>query len=354
MSEPLTQAPAFVPAGRPGRLRRTLIRAWSLAIMLVIVWTTWVAFAYLIHYVFTPPEPPAWLRENQPPSGPGAPWSQLTTGAGPAPLTPAGHYHRIDRWFRPDSTNSCLASECHDTLPHRARKETRAFANMHSTFADCMLCHDKTVTGPADATWISKRTGHPQQPPAVLSLMRRLESLDEPAAGQQAAAPDEIVALLRATIRETDGDPQLEHLAARIEACEPGSPVWRTAIDTLSDRLPDHARGAYTAKLGLKRDPAEIGGLRKLREQFKASGDGQAKRRILDRIHERVLDQPPSCLTCHGDQPGRLDYEKLGYSPARSEVLGNLPVAKVVQQTRQGEPFHLPGAPDGHAGAWDE
>ena len=332
-------------------LKKLVVRTWSLAIMLVVAWAAVAAVVYMVRYVLKPAELPAWVRAGRASLQAGVSWSELAIGPATPPAAPLGHYHQMARWFQGDPHNTCTASGCHDALPHGRRKEVRSFANLHASFMDCQLCHDKAIVGQVRTIWVSKATHRPQGPPAVLLLLRQLEVDADKIQKQPEFEHSLIVERLAGVLEETGADPVLKYLLARLQASEPGSPVWRSAVAQLAQELPDHARGEYGAVLSLEKDPAarrqEDRRLAGLAGKFLAAAANSQRRKDLNQqIHEAVLAKPAGCLACHGGEPCRLDYEASGYPPARQAILRNLPVAFLIQQNRQGQPFYLPGVLD--------
>ena len=341
---------------------RAIVRCYTFVIMAVVVWSGYTAVAYIYRSVFQPGQVPATVTDFQPVTRAEA--LRNTEGPGisaPAMRAPIGHYHAIDRWFQPDLRNGCITSGCHDPIPHSKSKELRAFANLHATFMTCETCHqalagftDGGTTQPARAplaaVWIDMKSGAVQPPPAILQLMKHLQ----PASTQPAEALTEYSATavrsLRQAIDIIGGDPALNYLATQIETSEPGSPVWRLAMNQLADELPNHARGEYGAKIA----PATAGGdaqpIRQdfggLIDEFFSRTNDQAQRSVIvKKIHQDVQAKPEGCTPCHRGSPPLLDFAALGYPPERIRALASTPIAEMMQQIRQGQPFNLPLAP---------
>ena len=78
---------------------------------------------------------------------------------------------------------------------------------------------------------------------------------------------------------------------------------------------------------------------------FSRSNDQAARGAIHKQLHEGVIPAPQGCLPCHRGEPPLLDFAALGYSPARIQALQSTPVAEIMQQIREGQPFNLPLAP---------
>ncbi|HOA72935.1 MAG TPA: hypothetical protein PL151_01175 [Phycisphaerae bacterium] len=329
-------------------LKNVLVRGYTLGILLVVVFTGYTAVSYLYRSIFKPGKPPteilAWKGETAAERlrTPGA--LGITEPAGRAPLA---HYHAVDRWYQPDLRNGCITSGCHDPIPHSQSKELRAFANLHSTFMSCEVCHRQASATPISAVWVSTKTGKPQPAPAILQLLARFSAATQPA--DLADQSESVLQLLRQAIDVSGGDPVLNFLALQLETSQPGSPVWRQAIQQLAEELPNHARGEYGAKIAMADGP----GIRptsrefaKLTEEYFSRKADQADRtRILGRIHEGIIQRPQACVPCHRTENPMLDFKALGYSPSRIDALTSTPIVGMIQQIREGQPFNLPLGP---------
>lgn len=353
---PAPTPPAPKSSGHCGLLRRLLgasgsliVRVYALLMLLVILWAGYTAFAYLSRSVFSPSVLPERYRGLQT----SLDVSTLRSDRATAEVTaetppPPGHYHGVDRWFQPDPNNTCTAAACHQPLPHNRQKETRAFANFHTTFLTCRMCHDANLVGTARTIWLAATTGEPQdQHPAVLRLMRYLELNDERIRSDPAAGHAAIVGPLRETVEIAGPDPLLEYLLVELETSDPGSPVWRQTLEQLTMELPNHLRGEYRARLDLDVPAGERRlANRQMREWtagFVAAAPNSRQREdLLRRMHENVLPKPAACEQCHGARPARIDYQAMGYPPSRQQALENLTTASMIERIRQGQPFHWP------------
>lgn len=324
-----------------------IVRLYTLAILGVVLMCGYTAVTYLFRSVFQPADAPATLLDWQGTVDAEA----LRTGeargiTAPAIRSPIAHYHGVDRWFHPDLRNGCITSGCHDPIPHRQSKELRAFANLHATFLSCETCHQAPAASPMSAVWVDLRSGEAQPAPVILQLMNRLAVATQPAdlADQSAA----IIASLRQALDVIGGDPVLEYLALRLETAEPGSPVWRHAMEQLRAELPNHARGEYGAKIAPARadgtpDRRDFGDLI---ERYFSRDSGQTDRGAIHKdIHAGVIEKPQACAPCHRAEPALLDFTKLGYSPERIRQLTSTPIVGMMQQIREGQPFSLPLGP---------
>lgn len=339
-----------------------IVRVYAFAIMAVVLWAGYTAVTYLYRSVFQPMKSPEALLEWQGQTSKEALREAQARGiTDPATRAPLGHYHGVDRWFQPDIRNGCISSGCHDPIPHSHSKALRAFANLHSTFMTCDVCHRATEARPIPAAWISMRTGDKQEPPAILRLIGHLGSeqiaamIREPATSTQPAA--ELTAFSRTTIqllREAidvyGGDPVLNYLSLQIETSEPGSPVWRQAIQQLKSELPNHARGEYGAKIALTSPPPESQPIRQdytalITEYFSRDISQNQREAVKQKLHEGVIEAPEGCTPCHRARPPVLDFEALGYPPERIKKLTSTPIAEMMQRIHSGQPFNLPLAP---------
>lgn len=331
----------------PKPIRNFIFRAYALVIMAVVVWAGYAAVTYLYKAVFRPGKSPeallAWEATTRAEALRAPEALGITT---PALRSPIAHYHAVDRWFHPDLRNGCITSGCHDPIPHSKSKELRAFANLHSTFMSCEVCHTEHATAPLPAVWTDLSSGAVQPPPTVLQLAGKLTAATQPADLTDQSAP--IVSLLRQSLDVMGWDPVLDYLALQIETSQPGSPVWRQAMEQLRTEMPSHARGEYGAKI----TPASADGrparrdLSALLERYFSRKADQADRGvILKQVHEGVVEKPEGCLPCHRAESPMLDFEALGYSAQRRKELTSTPVVGTIQQIREGQPFNLPLAP---------
>ncbi|MCY2954555.1 MAG: hypothetical protein NTU53_21705 [Planctomycetota bacterium] len=324
------------------------IRVHAFAVLLIVSFAGYLAVTYLMHTVFMQPPVPTrfldWQGRNDAAALRSSSAAGLTTSAERAPLA---HYHRTRPWFQPDPRNGCTVSGCHDPLPHTRKQKVPAFANFHATFLACQMCHAPADGGPTAVTWVNITSAQRQPPPAMLQLLRYLDTFSELIPKNPAEAHAAILPLLRGTLTILGDDPALSTMLLQIETSEPGSPVWRQAVDQLTYDLPSYARGEYGAKLAREPQPGSYQEtsrtLRNLAQRYLANySDVPHRKQLHSEIHGSLLKEPVTCLPCHGDSPATLNYESLGYSPRRAKLLGNLQLARLMQQIRQGEQFHLP------------
>lgn len=237
-------------------VKRAIVRLYALSIIVVIVGATYMAVAYLVKSIFRPtPVPREYLDWQAHIEVDALRDPNRFDQAGASGRAPLGHYHALGRWVQASPRDGCTLSGCHGPLPHAKNVATRAFANFHAVFLTCQMCHQAYPGRPARATWISTTSGEPQAAPAILQLVKQLELGVDKIARDPAGIHPTIVDLLRKTLAVSGRDPLLEYLLMQIDTSEPGSPVWRHAVEQLSAELPDHLRGEYGAKLA----PRDVG-----------------------------------------------------------------------------------------------
>jgi hypothetical protein len=327
--------------------RQVLLRAYALLILAIVLWTGYTAISYLARNVFASTRVPDRfldpLARGMPSTKPSEP------GATAIPLAEPDirHYHRDPQKFAFIGSAGCTTSGCHTLLPHTKRKEVRAFANFHSTFLDCSSCHDASLQGPTAAVWLNNEKERPQDPPAMLRLATLLEAGRTQIEKNSSEISSRILALLRDSETNVLSYPVVRNLFTQLDTSDPGSPVWRQAMDELQAVLPNRVRGEYGARI----TPASVAQhwaerqsrLADLTRQFHSAPAGSAQRDALNKqIHEQVLAKPDACMACHRDQPSRFDFEALGYSPQRAAGLRDAAIARMIEQIRQGQPFYLP------------
>ena len=170
-------------ASKPKRKRRdwgrrlaraglhSIPRVYAVAVILVTVWLSYRAIAYLMISLFTPAKTPAqitgipthldeaFLQTHR------ADW--LGVELSEHPRVPPAHYHRIGGWLQPDPFNGCTQAGCHRPNPHDQRKEVRAFLNMHATSLHCGVCHLRSDKEPLETAWYDLQTGKQRAAPTV-------------------------------------------------------------------------------------------------------------------------------------------------------------------------------------------
>ncbi|MDD4889902.1 MAG: hypothetical protein PHU85_08210 [Phycisphaerae bacterium] len=322
-------------------------RAWALLILGVLLGAGYLALDYLARLVFKPPVVPSEFVLSAEPIKADALRKDHVAGVTDRPeRAPLAHYHGVDRWFRPDHRDGCTVAGCHDPLPHTKQPAMRAFTNLHATFIACQTCHTTDSQRPAALAWAPLAGGGASEPPAILRLNQLLQNRRAQITDQPRDVHGEMVALLRQTIAVAGGDPVLEYLLLQIETAEPGSPVWRHAVDQLSAEAPQHARGDYGAKLTPTSQAddgsAERKAMSKLTKAYLATKDAAERKRLEKQLHASIAAKPGGCLVCHGDQPPRVDFAAVGYGKERAAALSRLSLADQIQRIRLGEEFHLP------------
>jgi hypothetical protein len=337
-------------AGRPFRaaIKTILVRGYALVILGLVLAAGYLSVHYLISTVFFAPTLPPQMLDWAGRLDVAALRSGQAEGVErPAPRAPISHYHSVDQWFQPDPGNGCTLSGCHQPLPHDHRAKVPAFANFHTTFLTCQMCHAPPGQRPAGTRWVNTDTEAPQDSPAILQLLQYLELNADAIESQPASVDARIKDLLEQSIRAIGQDAVLDELLAEIQSSEPGSPVWKRAVTELIGELPLHARGEYRAKLAwvavADSRVAQFQAMTEQARQYQAAAPDSAERRNLkSAIHGSLASAPTPCISCHDDQPGMLDFHAAGYSPKRSAFLSHLEIARLMQQIRQGQHFYIP------------
>jgi len=319
-----------VPASWGRRLTRLLLevvkRGYALGVIVLVAWLSYGALHYLVVTLMYPTAVP----------------EQLT-----------GVPTRLDGWLQPDPVNDCARSGCHSPFPHSGQKETRAFLNMHATSLHCGVCHMTEATTPLPLVWYDLRSGAATDTPALLDAFAWVTgpagaaALETPTAEAQTA----IVGLLRTALRQSDGDPNLERLVARLAGPRFSSPEFRAALEDLRAALPRFFRGEYGAKLALRGangqpvlgHPDTASAVRDFLARG-ADADAATRDELLARVHPRKRPAPLDCTACHQADGDRVvDLGAAGYPPARRAMLEQGWVVTAVQNMRDGRPLYLPG-----------
>ncbi|MGD0137761.1 MAG: hypothetical protein ABSD28_02710 [Tepidisphaeraceae bacterium] len=341
--------------GRPFRaaMKSILVRGYALVILGLVLAAGYFAVNYLFRTVFFAPTLPPQMLDWAGRLDVEALRADQAEGVErPAPRAPISHYHSVDQWFQPDPGNGCTLSGCHQPLPHDHRAKVPAFANFHTTFLTCQMCHAPPGQRPAGTRWINTDTQAPQESPAILQLLQYLELNADAIESQPASVDARIKDLLEQSIRTIGQDAVLDELLAEIQSSEPGSPVWKRAVTELIGELPLHARGEYRAKLAWTAvADSRVAQFQTLTQQAKeylaAAPDSAERRNLQSAIHGSLAGAPTPCISCHDDQPGMLDFHAAGYSPKRSAFLSHLEIARLMQQIRQGQHFYIPNVLEG-------
>lgn len=330
-------------------IKSLIIRLWALTILLIVVWTGYAAIAYLVRSVFEPSEVPPrytdWPKqitadELRRPQVPGV--------SAETPRSPISHYHHVERWYESGPAQGCTASGCHGPLPHMSNKRLRSFANSHSSFMTCRLCHDRAIDGPVEAYWHWGRDqGQREGVPAVLLLNKYLKDERDLIRDKPAEAQGRMLELLAEAVRVAGGDPVLDYLRIQIDTTQPGSPVWRDAVARLRQEVPRHVAGEYGARIAPRQVadsawPSEGKLFNLAREYHEAEKGSDARMTLWNTIHEPVESGPSACLSCHGGQPQRIDLVELGFTGQRAQYLSGSLLARMIANLKEGEQFYLP------------
>lgn len=334
-------------------VKTILVRTYATVILAMVVAAGYFSVHYLFLTVFFPPPMPASMLDWTGRLDVAALRSDQAEGVErPAPRAPISHYHNVDQWFQPDPGNGCTVSGCHEPLPHDHRAKVPAFANFHTTFLTCQMCHCPSNQRPAATRWVNTDTSLPQDSPAILQLLQYLELNSDAIESQPVSVDARIKYLLGQSIRTIGQDAILDELLAEIQLSEPGSPVWKHAVTELIGELPLHARGEYRAKLAwvavADHRIAQFQAMAEQSRQYLAAAPDSPVRHSLNlAIHGSLAGAPTPCISCHDDQPGMLDFHAAGYSPKRSTYLSHLEIARLMQQIREGQHFYIPNMLEG-------
>ncbi len=339
-----------------GRAARGLtLRAYALALIAIIGYTSYRAFRYLAVSLMVSAPPPAqvtqWprrldtttLETNR------HAWAGLETVE--HARAPLAHYHRLDTWIQPDRANNCTTSGCHPALPHAGRKETRAFLNMHATSIHCGVCHLQSESRPLGVTWYDPATGEKRGTPSVLAAHSLLLDMTAPRHGARDAEADRrrLIELLREADTAAQNGKILNTLADHLAGTTSGSDEYTGMINTALEVVPHFFRGEYGAKLalvdGASRSPVLAHpGVESHVRRYVAERDrldDAAKAALLAEIHPLRRPQTLQCSDCHAPS-GLIDFTSLGYSAKRTADLTGSIVVRMIQHISEGSPFYLP------------
>jgi len=341
-------------------------RAYVLGIIALVGWLSYRALRYLIvSLIFASPPPetitalPTRMDTTLLETRTSA-WEALQ--AAEQPRAPLAHYHGVDGWFQPDRFNDCTRSGCHTPMPHNARKEVRAFLNMHATSIHCGVCHMASEDSVLQPTWYSLRDGSPTDPPALLQLYGWLMSAE----GQKAlatpnrAVQKKLVASLRAAAEQSDGDPTLTRLADELEAVRHSSDAFHALVATTRTQVPLRFHGQYGAKLALH-DPSTGQPILAYPQTAEAVADFERRgetasaaerESLLGSVHGGQRSDPLQCTSCHRQDESLLDLRAAGYPPARIASLRTGQIFRAIEEIANGRPLYLPdfATPDGERG----
>jgi hypothetical protein len=352
MSDAPIVAPMVQPPPQPRRLiriiRKVSARVYAVGLLAVLALAGAMAFRYIYTSTFHPLQTPkqvlAWPARDdvgmlRDPSITNIPADDVR-----APLS---HFHMPSRPVHLEINNGCTLAGCHQPLPHTQKMKVPAFANLHVSFMACQACHADSKDRPLKSVWMNLQSLQPQEPPAALRLIKLLGSEADKIANRPAEIHPAILSLLRQLLNSAAADKMLSETLAQLESAEPGSPVWCMNVKHLTAEIPSLARSTYSAKIipeaqaKTYRDANRQ--LIQLGNKYLAAPEKSAERTTLnDSIHKGIAKKLTACAVCHAESPGRLDYASLGYSSDGARELGNLQVARIMEQIREGREFRLP------------
>lgn len=347
-----------------GRLaRRAIPRVYASAIMLVILWLTYLAVRYLVTSLAVPSGPPPQILALPTRLDRGLLGESRSAfealAAAEHPRSPLAHYHRLDSWIQPDAFNDCTRSGCHNPLPHSKKKEVRAFLNMHATSIHCGVCHMQADQQPMPLAWYDLNTGRTRDPPAILLAYEILTRTDADAMWKAdgLATQRRLVRLLRQAAGEAGNLDVLSQLADHFDAYRVGSAGFENMLKDGPDALARHFRGEYGAKLALT--AADTGrpllghpNTRSAVETYLARKDSappDGKQTLLKAVHPLKRETALSCTDCHRTEGSLVNFTSLGYPEARQRAMIDPIVFRMIEHINAGRPFNLPavigGAP---------
>lgn len=330
-------------------------RIWSLGIIALVGYLSFLAIEYLVVTLMFPSEAPDEItgvplrltedvlstRRDE--------WAGLT--AVEQARSPIAHYHRIDGWIQPDPVNNCTTSGCHAPQPHARRKEVRAFLNMHSTSMHCGVCHMTSESKTLATTWYDQDDGSVHEPPSVLQTYAWLTSEEGQAAITQPtrALQQRLVDDLRRAADQAGQDPGLVALADHFAAVRYDSVAFERLLKSLSQTLPRKFRGEYSTKLALKSangqpilgHPDSTAAVNNYLAQAD-SLSGEQREAALDAVHTARRTMPLQCQQCHVTEGGVFDFAGAGYPPARVESLTRPMIFRMIANISSGQPFYMP------------
>lgn len=328
-------------------------RAYAAALIVAIFYSSFLAFRYLVSTIFVPAATPGQIadlprRMDQTLLVGSAPdWSGLA--AVDHPRTPPSHYHRFDPFIQRDSFNDCTRSGCHAPLPHAARKEVRAFLNMHATSIHCGVCHMQSDRSPLPLAWYQLDTGQNGHAPPLLAAAAWLERKRDPAARYEAADQATIVSLLQDASRAAGGVPSLDRAAEHLRAVRAGSPAFVELLAAAREAVERAFRGQYGAKLAMHEPDGRLllghpGTERAVQNYLKEAPTATDARRdaLLSAVHPRKRAQALECTACHRAEGSLVDFRALGYPEGRVRALFDPAVFRMIENISKGQPFHLP------------
>ena len=356
----MTKSTATHGGRREGRAIRfglgLVRRVYAVGVIAVTAWLSYMAIRYLVVTLMFPTTAPQQIvgiptrmTRDVLQTGRGE-WAGV--GASENPREPLAHYHRSQGWIQPDRFNDCAQSGCHAPLPHSKRKEVRAFLNMHATSLQCGVCHMNPGATPLVLTWYDLRTGETCDAPPALQAYGFVMSEEgrRSLANGDTAAQTRLADLLAKAAEGADGVATLSELSRHVGAVRSTSDEFQKLVESIRTVLPRHFRGEYGAKLALR--DAKTGGpmlaypgtAEDVREWL-ARGSSllpAPRAALLERIHPAGRSRTLHCTECHRQTGSLIDFTKLGYPPARQEMLIKPPVFKMIEHISAGQPMNLP------------
>lgn len=336
--------------------RRFVVRVYAAALMLAIVWLTFLAVRYLVRSLAVPGITPAQIaalpvRLDRTTMGRGRS-AFAALDAAEHPRSPLAHYHRLDSWIQPDTFNDCTRGGCHAPLPHSKRKEVRAFLNMHATSLHCGVCHMKQAETPRPLVWYGLHDGDPREPPAILQAYALLTEPDAGAKWEKEGSSRQrrLVSALRTAAAEAHDLPVLRELAEHFAAYRVGSYGFDRLLEDAPAVLDRHFRGEYGAKLAIRdaRTGRPVLGHPDTRKAVKDwlsrkdEAGGDERKALLSAVHPLKSETALSCTDCHRAEGSLIDFTGLGYPDSRIERFIDPIVFRMIEHINAGRPFSLP------------
>lgn len=354
--------PASHSRGLRGWIKECVKRAYSAGLIAGTALVGFVAMRFLLTLLFTQQQAPIAIRDiptrldvstlaaASTGDSQNAPSNHETATRGPL-----AHYHQIPSWPTLNLGTNCTTSGCHAPLPHHKRIEVRAFLNMHSTYADCMVCHSHTAEQPLQVQWARPNSSSPQPTPAVLQIASLVESpIPEDGAGRQ-AWHNNLIKLLEQARQQTRGNAQLERWRVQLETSKPDNELWMRSVRQIQSGIGLHVHGEYDAMLHFFAGDSKFGApgqieeraTREYLDQF-ANLDDSRKLALLDTIHQPVRMTGLACMTCHSPKGSLVQFERLGYPRSRSDWLRQNATINQILAIEAGQTFYLPGFLESH------
>lgn len=227
--------------------------------------------------------------------------------------------------------------------------ETRAFLNMHTTFVDCVVCHEQGRDGGFGVAWVDLATRAERGAPALLDLATELERLFREGFGDREETSRRLQGLLRRILAEAGEQRELRHWLTDLETTHPESRGWERLLEDIALGVPLHAHGEYGAKLGLVDaggrppvpDPAREAAATRWLAEATALGEPE-RARLEEEVHGGLAEEGYRCTPCHTLTSAVISFAGLGYAPARVRELESNAVIRQALRIEEGESFFLP------------